>query len=122
MTKKRIAEVYRFLSVASMKKMTDDEKVAFIRLLRTMKPVFTELQEAVNDALEKAKAEMEDESHITQFVDKAVADISEEQCDVLTAIMSQDTFDHLILSNDWNFAQVDELSDILLKPETETKE
>ena len=55
MTKKRIAELYRFLSVASMKRMNDDEKIAFIRLLRQMKPVFTEMNEAVNDAIEKAK-------------------------------------------------------------------
>ena len=39
MTKKRIAEIYNFLAVASMKQMTNDEKIALIRLLRQMKPI-----------------------------------------------------------------------------------
>ena len=115
MTNKRIAEIYRFLSVASMKRMNDDEKISFIRLLRTMKPVFTEMQDAVNDALEKAKAEMEDESHIMQFVDKAVADLSEQNRDIITNIMTAETFDRLCLSNDWNYAQIDELETVLIK-------
>ena len=115
MTKKRVAEIYRFLSVASMKRMNDDEKISFIRLLRKMKPVFTELQDAVNDAVEKAKAEMEDESHIMQFVDKAVADLSEQTCDIVMAIMTPDTFDNLCLSNDWNYAQIDEVEQVVVK-------
>lgn len=115
MTKKRVSEVYRFLSVASMKKMNDDERIALIRLLRTMKPVFVELKDAVDDALEKAKAELEDESHIIDFVNKAVEDLSNEDANVETNIMSQDTFDRLCTSNDWNFAQIDELEEVLLK-------
>ena len=115
MTKKRIAEIYRFLSVSSMRRLNDDEKISFIRLLRTMKPIFTEMQDAVNDALEKAKAEMEDESHIMQFVDKAVADLSEQSCDIITNILTAEAFERLCLSNDWTFAQVDELDDVLVK-------
>lgn len=115
MTKKRTSEVYRFLSVASMKKMNDDERIALIRLLRTMKPVFVELKDAVDDALEKAKAEMEDESHIIDFVNKAVEDLSNQDANIETNIMKPDAFDRLCNSNDWNFAQIDELEEVLLK-------
>ena len=115
MTKKRITELYRFLSVASMKRMNDDEKIAFIRLLRQMKPVFTEMNEAVNDAIEKAKAEMEDESHIAEFVNKAVEDLSNEDAGINIQTMKADVFNRLCLSNDWNFAQVDELEEALVK-------
>lgn len=115
MTKKRVSEVYRFLSVASMKKMNDDERIALIRLLRTMKPVFVELKDAVDDALEKAKAEMEDESHIIDFVNKAVEDLSNQDANIETNIMKPDAFDRLCNSNDWNFAQIDELEEVLLK-------
>ena len=117
MNKKRISEVYRFLSVASMKRMNDDERIAFIRLLRTLKPVFTELQDAVNDALEKAKAEMEDESHIVDFVNRAVEDLSNENCEIITNTMTKESFDRLCISNDWNFAQIDELEEVLVKKE-----
>ena len=120
MTKKRMAEVYRFLSVASMKKMNDDEKVAFIRLLRQLKPVFTEMQEAVNDAIEKAKEEMEDESHIAQFVEKVVEDLSQQEVGVITNTMNPETFNRLCISNDWSFAQIDELEAVLVKPENES--
>ena len=120
MTKKRMAEVYRFLSVASMKKMNDDEKVAFIRLLRQLKPVFTEMQEAVNDAIEKAKEEMEDESHIAQFVEKVVEDLAQQEVSVISRTMNPETFNRLCISNDWSFAQIDELEAVLVKPENES--
>ena len=117
MTKKRTSEVYRFLSVASMKKMNDDERIALIRLLRSMKPIFVEMKDAVDDALEKAKAEMEDESHIVEFVNKAVEDISNQPADIETNIMTSETFNRLCISNDWNFAQIDELEEVLLRKE-----
>lgn len=115
MNKKRASEVYQFLSVASMKKMNDDERIALIRLLRTMKPVFTEMKDAVDDALKKAKAEMKDESHIVDFVNKAVEDLSNQGVNIETNIMTSDTFNRLCISNDWNFAQIDELEEVLLK-------
>ena len=116
MTKKRVAEIYRFLSVASMKRMNDDEKIAFMRLLRQMKPIFTEMNDAVNDALEKAKAEMDDESHIAEFVNKAVEDLAEQGADIDVRVMKADMFNRLCLSNDWNFAQINELEEVLIKP------
>ena len=116
MTKKRVAELYRFLSVASMKRMNDDEKIAFMRLLRQMKPVFVEMNDAVNDALEKAKAEMDDEAHIAEFVNKAVEDLAEQEADIDVRVMKADMFNRLYLSNDWNFAQINELEEALVKP------
>ena len=119
MTKQKIADIYRFLSVASMKRMNDDEKVAFMRLLRTMKPVFTELNDAVKDAVDKAKEEMEDESHIMEFVNKAVEDLATQEAEIDIQTMNREAFNHLCLSNDWNFAQIDELEESLVKPSQE---
>lgn len=119
MTKKNVSDIYRFLSVASMKRMNDDEKISFMRLLRTMKPVFTELNDAVKDAVDKAKEEMEDESHIMEFVNKAVEDLATQEAGIDIQTMSREAFDHLCLSNDWNFAQIDELEESLVKPSQE---
>ena len=109
MKQKRVADLYRFLSVASMKRMTDEEKVAFIRLLRTMKPLCVELQSAVDDAIVKAREETDDQQAIISLVNKAVADIAERDCDVNVRTMSPEAFNRLCLSNDWSFAQIDEL-------------
>ena len=116
MKQKRIAELYRFLSIASMKRMTDEEKVAFIRLLRSMKPLWQELQMAVDDALAKARQETDDPAAISNLVNQAVEDIAERECAVILTTMSEESFEHLCLSNDWNFAQVDELEEALVKP------
>ena len=116
MTKKRIAELYRFLSQASMKRMTDNEKVAFIRLLRDMKPVFTEVQNAANDALENAKKDCDDQQRVIMLVDRAMEDLTSQTCNIETHKMSSEMFDHLCLSNDWNFAIIDELESELVSP------
>ena len=107
MTKKRINEIYRFLAVASMKRLNDEEKIALIRLLRQMKPVSKEIGDAIQDAAQKAMADgVED---LNGFVMKAVSDIAGEECDINLRIMSSDTFERLALSNDWCFGQIDEL-------------
>ena len=114
MTKKRIAELYRFLSTASMKRMTDEEKVAFIRLLRKMKPVATEIQTAVNDALEKARESCDNEQDVLALVNKSVDDLAIESCDITVKAMTEESFNRLCLSNDWTFAQIDELESELV--------
>lgn len=114
MTKKRITELYRFLSVASMKRMTDDEKASFIRLLREMKPVAVEMQTAVADALENARKDCDDEQRVMMIVEQSIADLSAAACDINPKKMSREMFDHLCLSNEWNFAQIDELESELL--------
>ena len=115
MTKKRIAEIYRFLATASMKRLSDEEKVAFMRFLRQMKPVFAELQEATKDAIEKAKEETQDMSAVMALVEKAVADIAQAETDIDIRVMTAETFERLCLSNDWTFAQIDELETALVK-------
>ena len=114
MKQKRIAELYRFLSIASMKRMSDEEKVAFIRLLRSMKPLWQELQTAVDDALAKARQETDDPAAISNIVNQSVEDIAERECAVILATMSEDAFERLCLSNDWNFAQIEELHEELV--------
>lgn len=115
MTKKRIAEIYNFLAVASMKQMTNDEKIALIRLLRQMKPIAKELTDAVNDAVAKAREEGMEQQQMVEFVNKAVDDLAQEETTILTAILTPDAFDRLALSNDWTFAQIEELSEELIR-------
>ena len=115
MTKKRIAEIYRFLATASMKRLSDNEKVEFMRMLRKMKPVFAELQEATKDAIEKAKEEAQDMSAVIALAEKAVADIAQAETDIDIRVMTAETFERLCLSNDWTFAQIDELETALVK-------
>lgn len=117
MTKKRITEIYNFLAVASMKQMTNDEKIALIRLLRTMKPIAKEIQDAVNDAVQKAREEGMEQQQMVEFVNKAVDDLAQEETAILTAILTPDAFDRLALSNDWTFAQIEELGEVLIKKE-----
>lgn len=112
MTKKRIAEVYRFLAAASMKRLQDEEKIKLIRLLRQMKPVANELSEAINDAMQKAIADGMERPD--QFALNAVADIAGQNVEVITATMTEDAFERLALSNDWNFGQIDELQEVLV--------
>lgn len=113
MTKKRIYEIYRFLAVASMKRLTDEEKFALIRLLRQMKPASKELGEAINDAVQQAMTD--GVANIDEFVSKAVADIENEETNIDVRIMTDDAFQRLALSNDWNFGQIDELQEIMVK-------
>lgn len=114
MTKKRIAEVYNFLAIASMKLLANDDKIALIRLLRQMKPIAKELQDAVNDAVQKAREEGMTEQAMVDFVNKAVDDLATEETTIKTAIMTEDTFNRLALSNDWTFAQIEELGEIMI--------
>lgn len=115
MTKKRITEVYNFLAVASMKQMTNDEKIMLIRLLRQMKGVAKELTDAVNDAVARAREEGMEQQQMVEFVNKAVDDLAQEETTILTAILTPDAFDRLALSNDWTFAQIEELGELLIK-------
>ena len=113
MTKKRIHEVYMFLATASMKRLTDDEKIAFIRLLRQMKKVSQELNSAANDAYTRAVADGMENTEAMDFANRAVDDIAQAESDIATETMTKETYTRLVLSNDWNFGQIEELGAIL---------
>lgn len=95
--------------------MSDEEKIQPIRLLRQMKPVATEFIEAVQDAVRQAHDNQVE--NIQAFVDQVVSDIAQEETTILTAIMTEDTFNRLALSNDWTFAQIEELAEVMIKKE-----
>ena len=111
MNKGRIADIYTFLSGARMSKLNDDEKVAVIRLLRSMKPVATEIREAVAEASQKAVAEYpQDINAAQQLVNEAVKDLLNEEVPDFTAkVLTADTFERLCFSNDWTFGEIDNL-------------
>ena len=113
MTKKRIHEVYMFLATASMKRLTDEEKIAFIRLLRQMKAVSQELNSAANDAYARAVADGMEDTKAMDFANRAVDDIAQAESDITTETMTKETYTRLVLSNDWNFGQIEELGAIL---------
>jgi hypothetical protein len=113
MTKKRIHEVYMFLATASMKRLTDEEKIAFIRLLRQMKAVSQELNSAANDAYTRAVADGMEDTKAMDFANRAVDDIAQSESDIATETMTKETYTRLVLSNDWNFGQIEELGAIL---------
>ena len=124
MTKKNINEVYNFLQGARMSRMKDDEKIQGIKLLRGMKPVAKDLQDAANDAVEKARAEYPDDTQkVMELVNKSMEDLaSQEVIGVETRVLTPDTFERLCLSNDWTFGQIDELEQMLVKPVEEQNE
>ena len=111
MNKGRIADIYTFLSGARMSKLNDDEKVAVIRLLRSMKPVATEIREAVAEASQKAVAEYPtDINAAQQLVNEAVKDLLNEDVPDFTAkVLTADAFERLCFSNDWTFGEIDNL-------------
>lgn len=96
-----------------MKRMTDEEKIALIRLLREMKPVSNELKTAFNDAYMKAISDSE--SNAMELANKAVADIANGKVDITTNIFTASAYERLALSNDWNFGQIEELGEVLIK-------
>ena len=113
MTKKRVHEIYMFLAAASMKRLTDEEKIAFIRLLRQMKPVSNQLAEAANDAYMKAMAD--GESNAMEIANRAAEDIATEEVDIDTHILTPAAYERLALGNDWNFGQMEEVGELLIK-------
>jgi predicted component of type VI protein secretion system len=118
MTKKRIHEVYMFLATASMKRLTDEEKIAFIRLLRQMKAVSQELNSAANDAYARAVADGMEDTKAMDFANRAVDDIAQAESDIATETMTEEAYTRLVLSNDWNFGQIEELRGILTQNQT----
>lgn len=121
MTKKNINEVFNFLQGARMSRMKDGEKIQIIKLLRVMKPVAKDLQDAANDAVEKARAEYPDDTQkVMELVNKSMEDLaSQEVIGVDTKVLTPDAFERLCLSNDWTFGQIDELEQILVNPATD---
>lgn len=121
MTKKNINEVFNFLQGARMSRMKDDEKIQVIKLLRVMKPVAKDLQDAANDAVEKARAEYPDDMQkVMELVNKSMEDLAnQEVIGVDTQVLTPDAFERLCFSNDWTFGQIDELYQILVNHATD---
>lgn len=119
MNKKRINDIYQFMSNARMSKLSDDEKVTVITLLRMMKPVAVSVQEAAQDAFATAKAEYpDDQQKATELFNKSMADILNQEVDIDLRVLTDDAFGRLCLSNDWTFAQMDELEAELVRSDT----
>lgn len=114
-TKKRITDVFRFLSNARMSRMLDDEKVRMIQLLRQLKPVAIEVQDAANDAIKTAHDEYPDnQEKAMQIAEQAVQDLLNAEVETDTHILTAEGFERLVLSNDWTLGQIDEIEQVLV--------
>lgn len=120
MNKKRINEIYQFMSNARMGRMTDEEKVTMIKTLRLLKPIATIIQEAAQDAFATAKAEYpDDQKKAVELVNKSMADVLNAEVDGIDLhVLTTEGFERLCLSNDWTFAQMDELEAELVRSGT----
>lgn len=120
MNKKRINDIYQFMSNARMGRMTDEEKVTMIKTLRMMKPVAVSVQEAAQDAFATAKAEYpDDQKKAVELVNKSMADVLNAEVDGIDLhVLTTEGFERLCLSNDWTFAQMDELEAELVRSGT----
>jgi len=116
MKKGRIADIYVFLAKARMTKLTDDEKVVIITMLRQMKPVANEVTEAVQEASRKALEEYPNDIHSAQkLVNKSIEGLMNEEVDSMNLrVFKQDAFNRLCFSNEWTFEQIDNLQQDIL--------
>ena len=121
MNKGRIADMYQFLSQAKMAKLSDEEKVVVITLLRKMKPIATDVRDAAADATQRAVKEYpKDIQAVHRLVNDAIKDLLNEDVPDFTAkVLTTDAFERLCFSNDWTFAQIDNLeTDLVATSET----
>ena len=120
MNKKRINDIYNFMLNARMGRMTDEEKVTMIKTLRMLKPIATSIQDAAHDALATAKAEYpDDQKKAVELVNRSMADVLNAEVDSIDLhVLTAEGFERLCLSNDWTFAQMDELEVELVRSGT----
>lgn len=110
LTKKRVAELYRFLSDAKMSRLEDNERIDIIKLLRSMKPIGTEVLDALNEAINKAKDIYPDNTErVADIVNKSMEDLWMQKACINIRVLSRETIDRLALSNDWTFSLIDEM-------------
>ena len=116
-TKKRITELYHFMGDAKMQKLKDDEKIALIKLLRTMKPIAVEVMDALHEAADKAAESYPDDAgKAAEITNGAMEDVWHAEADIDIRVLSHGTIERLALSNDWTFSLIDELEEEFCKP------
>ena len=108
------------MSNARLGRMTDEEKVTMIKTLRLLKPIAISIQEAAQDAFATAKAEYpDDQQKAVELVNKSMADVLYAEVDDIDLhVLTAEGFERLCLSNDWTFAQMDELEAELVASKT----
>lgn len=136
MKKQELKLIYELLNEARLTKMEDTDKYKVIKIMREMKPVYTEIVEAVMDAQNKLKTENHDnllekirtkklsdkelksaQVYFKKFekdVYEAVKDILETEIELKEKI-SVDAFEKLIASNDYIVEVIIALEDAIVK-------
>ena len=137
--KRVVNQVYNLLNGARLGKMTGGEKLSVVKLLRVLKPVAVEFDEARNDIVEKMKPEGYDErlrkaiaferkeetemtleeyhkflkelNEYNQLVGKAVDELGNEVMTLETAALTEEALEHLFDNNDWTTEQVMAVAD-----------
>lgn len=144
MNSEKITELYHFLSSARLTKMSDDEKIAVIRLMRRLKPIATALDEALADAREKASSDDHEKlvglymrlrngdgsvgeqdaveaanyvARLNRVVSEAVKDVASLEHDIDKELLTAEATAHLINSNDWKLSQIMWLEETITQKE-----
>ena len=137
MNKKKIADIYGFLTKAKLTKMDDGGKIAVIRMMRVMKPIFTEVTTCIQDAFNAAVDDNYERMAVTvnnptategeraaanqyiarlnEVVRNSTADLMDAEADIDTKVLTQEQFEHLCVSNDWGLDVIEELEVLLTK-------
>ena len=126
-----ILSLYTLLNTAKLTNLDDTDKINIIKFVRKIKPVYTQFEDAKNDALEKAKGEdhnkyiqmlqqwqregkettLSEEDRISvntyfgnyeKLVTETLKDILEKEVEIEFDKLSEDGFTKLMASNDWN--------------------
>lgn len=136
MKKQELKLIYENLNEAKLSKMEDTDKYKVIKIMREMKPIYTEIVEAAKDAQNKLKAENHDsllekvrtkklsdkelksaQMYFKKFekdVYEAVKDILETEIELKEKI-SVEAFEKLIASNDFSVAVMVALEDAIVE-------
>ena len=136
MKKQELKVIYEILSGAKLNKMEDNDKFKVIKIMRELKPINSEITEAIKDAQDKLKDENHDEllekaktnqlseeelikanAYFKKFekdIYAAIKDILETEIELKEKI-SVEAFEKLIASNDYTVEVIMILEDAIVK-------
>lgn len=136
MKKQELKVIYEILSSAKITKMEDSDKFKVIKIMRELKPIYKEVEEAITVAEEKLKVEGQDEMaekarlnllepeeilsvnetfiKFRKDVQTSVKEIAEAEV-TLKEYINNAAFEKLLASNDFNLATIMFLEEAIVK-------
>lgn len=117
--------LWQLLSAASVQKMQDGDKLAVLRVVKAVKPVCVEFEDARKDAIGKLKPEGYDERVMKRLpltdadmafgrnLETYLGELAGKDVDVSFGPLTQEAFDCLVVSNNYNVGQMLALEELL---------